>query len=307
MIKSINKLKFNDQVKLILTDVDETVADLYVPAERSMVNELINLLTENRVLFFITGQSISSVMWRITDRIPHYLRKNILIGHCNGAEVWGFDDQGGRLNKPFYSIYESTINKIQRKKWREIINQIITEFKLTVYPTMPVDKFIHKSNRNILSVMLEDRGPQITFEFVNSYDLNPQDLSQIQTEIPKTHGAYDLRIPIMERADFLLKKAHIPISPRLGGVFALDFAIEGVSKTTAVHHVLDDYEVLKWINLSKHELENPKYIEVWGDKFSTIRGGSDRHMSEAVSPEVRSIDFRTENPKEFPETYNIVL
>ena len=30
-------------------------------------------------------------------------------------------------------------------------------------------------------------------------------------------------------------------------------------------------------------------------------------MSEALAPEVRSIDFRQEDPAEFPEGYNIVL
>jgi hypothetical protein len=42
-------------------------------------------------------------------------------------------------------------------------------------------------------------------------------------------------------------------------------------------------------------------------KFSVINGGTDRHMSEALSPEVRSIDFRQEDPSELPENLNIVF
>lgn len=33
----------------------------------------------------------------------------------------------------------------------------------------------------------------------------------------------------------------------------------------------------------------------------------DRHISEALPKEVRSIDFRKENPKELPAGYNIVV
>lgn len=48
-------------------------------------------------------------------------------------------------------------------------------------------------------------------------------------------------------------------------------------------------------------------MEIWGDKFSTVKGGTDRHIAEALPKEVRAIDFRRENPKEFLEGFNIVV
>lgn len=303
----MGKIKFNKLVKIILSDVDETIADLYLPADPAMAKELSELLLENKIIFFITGQSITSVMWRITDQIPAYLRKNILVGHCSGAEVWGFGDSGERLGQPFYSTYEAALNEIQRKKWREVMKHVIDQYKLIIYPTMPVADFIAKSAKNPLAVMMEDRGPQITFEFVNGYDVSPTELKNLGLNLEDSRGTYDLRIPVLETADVLLKSHNIPVSPRLGGVFALDFAVMDVSKTTAVRHVLEDYNVLTHIGLSRADLTNPNYMEIWGDKFSLTNGGTDRHMCEAVSPDVRAIDFRHENPEEFPPGFNIVL
>ena len=41
---------------------------------------------------------------------------------------------------------------------------------------MPVSSFKFQAGNDPLSVMLEDRGPQITFEMVNGYDLTPESL-----------------------------------------------------------------------------------------------------------------------------------
>lgn len=172
---------------------------------------------------------------------------------------------------------------------------------------MPVKEFLKQVGNDPLSVMLEDRGPQITFEVVNGYDLIPVQANQLETSIPETHGNYDLRIPILERAEQLFAEADLPITPRLGGIFAVDFAVKGVSKTTAVKQVLEESSVLLSLGLSKKNVEDPNNMEVWGDKFSTIRGGTDRHMSEALPKKVRSIDFREENPEEFLKGYNIVV
>lgn len=298
-------IKWNSQLKLIVSDVDETVADLYTAAEPEMVVELVKLLKSGIKLFFVTGQGINSVQWRIIDQIEKSLRKNILVGHCSGAEVWGYTPTGDIQASPYYSVYNLTDD--QKKKWREIVQQLISEFKLQAFPTMPVKEFISKVGNNPLSIMVEDRGPQITFEVVNGYDLNPEQLTKIETKVPQTHGAYDLRIPILERADSLFQKFNIPVTPRLGGTFAVDFAVKNVSKTTAVRHVLETKSVLSYINLESEIVNHPEHIEIWGDKFSTIRGGTDRHMSEAVPKEVRSIDFREENASEFLPGYNTVV
>jgi hypothetical protein len=155
--------------------------------------------------------------------------------------------------------------------------------------------------------MFEDRGPQITFEVVNGADLELDEVEKLELEVPETHGAYDLRIPIVERADQLFIENNIPVTSRLGGEFAIDFAVKGVSKETAVRYVLENEKILPGLHLKISELNDPSHLEIWGDKFSEIRGGTDRHMCEAVDPKVRAIDFRPENPEEFPKKYNIVV
>jgi hypothetical protein len=190
---------------------------------------------------------------------------------------------------------------------REIIKQLIAEFNLEVFDTMPILNFRKKTNENPLAIMLEDRGPQITFEVVNGYDLPPDKANQLELKMPETHGSYDLRIPILERAVELLNRENIPVTPRLAGVFAIDFAIKGVSKTTAVKNILTNEKVLSQLGLNKAILSEPQHIEVWGDKFSTVKGGTDRHISAALPKQVRSITFREETPDEFLEGYNIVV
>ncbi len=301
------EVKWNDKVKLIISDVDETVADLYVPADPAMAEELTKLLSEGKAIFFVTGQSIKSIQWRIVDQIPKELRGKILIGHCSGAEVWGYDERGNLQDKPFYSVYETAMTQDQKDKWREVIRKLVHEFQLETYDTMSVAEFKKKVGDNPKAVMLEDRGPQITFEVVNGYDLTPEQASKLETEVPQTNDSYDLRIPIVERAQQLIDEANLPVSPKIAGVFAVDLTVKGVNKTTSVKHVLDDPAILLSIGLSKKDLEDPNHIEVWGDKFSTIRGGTDRHISEALPKAVRSIDFRDENPAEFESGYNIVL
>jgi hydroxymethylpyrimidine pyrophosphatase-like HAD family hydrolase len=304
---SDQNIKWNNKVKLVLADVDETIADVYTPAEPEMIGELTSVLEEGVVIFFVTGASLARVESRITNQIPGHLRRFTLVSHCNGAEVWGFNSEGDKKEKPFYSLYDETFSQQQKDKWREIVKQLIEEFKLSVYPATKVSEFKTMAGHNPLAVMLEDRGPQITFEFVNGYDLTPEQEKQLEMSVPQTNGALDLRIPVLERADRLFQENNIPVTPRLGGIFALDFAIKGVSKTYSVKHVLENENILESAGLSRQDLENPDHIEIWGDKFDQFRGGTDRHMCEAVNPKVRAIDFREEDPSGFLPGYNVVI
>lgn len=300
-------IKWNGNVRLILSDVDETVADLYLPADANTIKELSKLLHGGISIFFITGQGLESVRERIINKISLNLRWRIIVGHCSGAEVWGFDKKGKLKDKPFYSVYEETLDEAQKLMFREFVKVIIKEFELKTYPTMPIREFVKKVKYDPLSVLLEDRGPQITFEMPNAYDLSDAQVQKLKHDIPNTHGHYDLRIPIMERMEVLLSKCNLPITPRLGGEFAIDLAVKGVSKTTAVKTVMDSYEILSSIGITKSNIQDPESLEIWGDKFSVIRGGTDRHMCEAVDPRVRAIDFREENPEEFLKDFNIVV
>ncbi len=300
-------IKWNPEVKLILSDLDETIADLYVPATLGIITELTRLLESGLPLFIITGQGRQSIHSRVLSQLPKPLLTKVLMGHCNGAEVWGHEADGNLQVQPFYSVYEERFSEAQKPIWREIVQQLIAEFKLKTVPTMPVMEFKQRYGDDPLVAMLEDRGPQITFEFVNAYDLQPEVAEKLEVNVPQTHGTYDLRVPILERADELFRQANLPVTPRIAGVFALDFVVEGVSKTTAVRKILEDPKLLATIGLEPAAISQPQNLEIWGDKFSKIRGGGDRYMSLAVDPQVRSLDFRPEDPAEFEAGYNIQL
>jgi hydroxymethylpyrimidine pyrophosphatase-like HAD family hydrolase len=299
-------IEWNNQLRLSLSDVDETIADVYKPAEPEMINELNSFLGDGGKLFLVTGGGLERVTWGITDFIEPELRQGILVSHCSGAEVWGFNESGELRDKPFYSIYEETFTPELKQLWRDKVDQLIAEFDFHTYPPLPILQF-KKEHPDPLDVIFDDRGPQITIELVNAIDLSDEQVEALPHNIPETHGSRDLRVPVLERAEQLFEEAGVPASPRLAGNFALDIAVKGVSKTTSVERVLNDSAVLATIGLKAADIKDVKTLEVWGDKFSAVRGGTDRHISEALPPEVRSIDFREEDPAEFEAGFNVVL
>lgn len=298
---------WNDQLRLAVSDVDETIADVYTPADQAMITELSSLLQAGGKLFMVTGGSLGRVQKDITDRIDPILRRDILISHCSGAEVWGFTSAGELRDQPFYSVYEETFTPEMKRQWRDIIAQLLQEFGLRPHPAQPKITFFEAVGRDPQDIMLYDRGPQITMEVVNGTNLSADQLARLGYDVPLTQGLHDLRTPIKDRATQLFMAAGVPITPRFGGNFALDFAVAGVSKTTSIKAVLDNPAVLATIGLARGDLQIPAHLEIWGDKYSVLHGGTDRHMSEALSPAVRSIDFRQEDPAEFPTGYNIVV
>jgi hypothetical protein len=297
---------WNTKLRLAFSDVDETIAEVYAPADPGMITELSSFLSDGGKLCMATGGSLARVTRDVTDRIHPRLRRHILVSHCSGAEVWGFTESGKVRDKPFYSVYEEKFTPAMKQQWRDVIQQLVDEFKLRAQPAEPKANFWERVGRHPLDIMLDDRGPQITMEVVNGVDLTDAQLAELGYEVPTVQGRRDLRTAIERRAVELLSKAKIPIAPHQAGTFALDFAVEGVSKTTSITTVLNSPEILATIGLRAQDIRNPEVLEVWGDKFSTINGGTDRLMSFALPPEVRSIDFRQENPAELPEDYNIV-
>ncbi len=300
-------LQFNTSLKLVLADVDETIADVYTKATPEMITALNSFLAEGRALFLVSGGGLQSIRERVVDLLKPELRHKVLVAHCSGAEVWGFQ-KGGEINsEPYYGVYEGHFTDDQKRTWREITNQLIEKYHLKTYNPQPRKAFIEASHADPLSIMLADRGPQITFEFTNSINLALEQKAQIEkvtgVEIPKTYDTYDLRYPVMEDAKALYAQAGLPIHPHLGGIFALDHVIEGVDKTRAVKHVLENTDILASLDLRREDINDAYEIEIWGDKFSQKKGGPDFQMCLAVSPQVRTIDFREET--DLPDGYEI--
>jgi hydroxymethylpyrimidine pyrophosphatase-like HAD family hydrolase len=294
---------WNHELRLVLSDVDETVADLYCPAESDMLDALTRLLDQGIFLVLITGQSVENVEQRIIMSLPTQLRQRIAVGACSGAELWGYSTTGERNATAFYTA-DSVLTADQKRAWRVVTEQLISEFQLTPFAPMPISDFKLQHGEEPWHVLLDDRGPQITIEFPNGYNLSTAACERVHRRLGSSFEGQDLRIPVSHRAQQLLEANSVPVTPRIAGMFALDFAIAGVDKARAVKEALTP-TVLRSLGLGPNAPHAGK-IEVWGDRFSEV-SGTDWLMCKPIDRRVRALSFRNENPAEFPRGYNIQL
>jgi hypothetical protein len=299
----LRSVAWNHELRLVLSDVDETVADLYCRAESCMLHALARLLDQGIALVLITGQSVKNVEQRVVMNLPAQLRQRIAVGACSGAELWGYSNTGERNATAFYAA-DSALTAEQRAAWRVVIRQLITEFRLTPFLPMPIPDFKLQYGEEPWHVLLDDRGPQITIEFPNAYDLSNAACELVHRRLGSSFEGQDLRIPVLHRAKQLLEAHSVPVTPRIAGMFALDLAIAGVDKARAVDEALTP-TVLRSLGLGPN-MPRAGEIEVWGDRFSQF-SGTDWLMCKPVDRRVRALSFRNENPAEFPEGYNIQL
>ena len=293
-----------NKLAAIISDVDETIADLYLPAEPAMIDALTTLLQGGTKLVLVTGQGIDNVEHRVINALPASQRSNVVVGHCSGAELWGYDQSGNRRDSTFYSRFTDRVSRECAEQWRVVVAELIHEFKLEIWPVMPVGDFMKIAGNAPWNVMFEDRGPQITLEFINAFNMSPAQHRAMQDRVEKPLHRNDLRVEVKARAEALLQPRKVSISPRLAGVFALDFAVAGVTKTDAVKAVCTHQYFEQ--PLPEPVDANAHLFEVWGDRFS-IWEGTDWHMSVALPQRSLSISFRDEDPASFPEDYNVRL
>jgi hypothetical protein len=294
---------WNKELRLALCDVDETVADLYCLAEPGMLVALTRLLNQGISLVLITGQSVRNVEQRVILGLPTQLRGRIAVGACSGAELWGYSPTGDRNATAFYTA-EGALTVEQKAAWRVVIQQLITEFGLISFPPMPISDFRRQCGDEPWHVLLDDRGPQITIEFPNAYQLSDTACKQVCRRLGINFEGQDLRTPVLQRAERLLEAHSVPVTPRIAGMFALDLAIAGVDKARAVEGALTP-TVLRSLGLGPRRLGAGE-IEVWGDRFSQL-SGTDWLMCKPIDSRVRAISFRDEDPAEFPKGHNIQL
>jgi hypothetical protein len=295
-------MRWNDQLRLVFSDVDETIADLYLPAEPAMLAALTGLLERGLRLVLITGQSVDNVEQRVVMRLPSALRHRLAVGACSGAELWGYSSAGERRSVPFDTA-ESMLSSEHKRVWRDIIRQLLDEFGLAPYPSMPIAEFT-RLHREPWDVIMEDRGPQITFEFPNAFELEEPARKRLCEHLGFNLAEADFRIPVWRRARQLLEARSLPVTQRLAGAFALDFAIEGVTKSRAVEAALSS-EVFAALGV-ENGMPRADEMEVWGDRFAREKG-TDWLMCVPLDRSVRAISFRDEERSEFPESYNIQL
>ena len=294
---------WNHKLRIALSDVDETVADLYRPAESDMLAALTRLLNQEICLVLITGQSVGNVEQRVIMGLPAQLRHRIAVGACSGAELWGYSPTGDRHTTAFYTA-ESALTIEQKAAWRVVTRQLIAEFRLIPFPPMPISDFKRQHGDEPWNVILDDRGPQITIEFPNAYQLTDTARERIYRRLGASFEGRDLRNPVLQCAQRLLKAHSIPATPSIAGMFALDLAIAGVDKARAVEEAFTP-TVLGSLGLGP-DTPAASEIEVWGDRFSHL-SGTDWLMCKPIDSRVRAISFRDEDPGEFPNGYNIQL
>jgi hypothetical protein len=284
---------WNKQIKLIISDVDDTIAEVYKEVSKEMVKELESLLSEDKILFLLSGQSFINIYRRILRHINRKYLHQVLVGHCNGAEVFGFEPSGDTIEEPLFSIKNIQKRKVNYKEWRNIIQQILNEFNLKAFPVMEIDLFKTLTKNDCHCIMLDDRNMQISMDFINGLEMD--------------NFGDDIRIPIIKRAEDLFKCADLPLEPHLAGTCAIDFSIEGVTKGLPITKLICSGETYQVELPERIIFSNHREIEIWGDNFSVSGDGADCYMSLALPKETRSISFRNLSPDDMLENYNIVV
>ncbi len=304
-------MRLSPKVRLVISDVDETQADLFVPVTGGMARQL-DRHFGNRVLISVSGAGKESVRSRVFDRLSAATRGNSGFIHCSGAEGFGFSRTGSFQRRPIFSIVGDMLPGQKPGEWRRVMDLVIKIFGLKITDAGTKQEFLRISNNDPTAIMYSDRGPQITMEVINGHRIEQRtavaiNLKLMSVGLPvmerNSDGTYDLRQPIARYANSMLAHMLINITGRNAGEFALDFAIKGVTKTEGLRRMFaTDYisNLLGTDTLSADE------VEVWGDKFDLKRGGTDAHMLAALPDDVRAIDFRkNEDRSGFPANKNI--
>jgi len=296
---------WNDKVKLIISDVDDTIAPVYKNASNEMIREIEKLLSEEKVIFFLSGQSYTNVYGRVVEHIDQKLRQRVLLGVCNGAEVFGYDNDGNKITDPVFSVEKLGNMNFDTVRLERVIDTILKEFSLVPYPVMEIEKFKEITNSNPLYIMMENRRLQITFDFINGLNFCDYDLPVNIPGILK--NVQDIRVPVIKRAKQLLEQEGLDVEPYMAGTFAIDFNIKGVNKSLPIENLISSGKAFCLDSCSKITFSDPDEIEIWGDSFSTLKNGADVFMSNAVPMECRTISFRDFAHDEIPGNCNIVI
>lgn len=299
-------IKLNSDIKLIFSDVDQTLTDIYTDIDMKLVNCLERLLKIGVKIVLLTGQDIAEVDRRIISKFAKHLRINFLVGACSGTELWKYEADG-ELGKSFYNLYETGATMTEKKLLRDIHKKVVEMYKLNLINPLPIEEYKKQFGNDSNKVVFIDRGSELSYEFMN---LNNDTGSRYDLKNMSGHTFFNhelFRQEFVSKFNDHLEKYKLPFSARLAGEFSVDVVLAGVNKGVVIRYIMEHDEILNRLGLEGAQENRYKEIEVWGDKFSKIAGGTDWYMSQALDPRVRSISFRKENPQEFLPGYNIII
>jgi hypothetical protein len=250
-----------DSVKLIVSDVDDTLASPFRDVSATLAHALTRLLGDGTILFLVSGQSIESIERRVVRAFPRLLRRNILVGHCHGAEVFGYDSAGWRVIPALFSIRESAAMEGVFGQVLTLVTSVLSEHGLAA--SSP-------------GILLEDRGVQVTVDFP-VLGVSPA----------------DPRAVLIAALNDRLAETGLPVEARMAGHLGIDIMARGVDKSLALSRLLDPGNSYRLTMPEGRVTGDWDGIEVWGDQFSPPDFDADLRMLAALPPGVRAINFGT--------------
>ncbi|MEV4165071.1 hypothetical protein [Nonomuraea dietziae] len=198
-------LGWNDCVGLVVADVDDTLAPPFHDLGDELADELTALLASGVRMLLASGAGLEGIRERVVSRLPAELRAGVLVAHCNGAEVYGFDERGEQREQVMFSVVDAAHRATLRGAVR-IAELLMKEFDLAHAEGRP--------SRG--AALLDDRGVQVTLDLSGPAE----------------------RDPVLARARELLEESGLDVEARPGGASAVDLVLPHVDKGHAVRALI---------------------------------------------------------------------
>ena len=126
-----------DSVTLVVSDVDDTLALPFRDISASLAHALTRLVGNGTILFLVSGQGIGNIERRVVRAFPRLLRRRILVGHCHGAEVFGYDHAGRRVIRPLFSVREGAAMEGVFRKAATIVTGVLNDHGIAASSRRP--------------------------------------------------------------------------------------------------------------------------------------------------------------------------
>jgi|GEM_PF-6458066 len=260
-------------IRCIVSDVDDTLAYTYGKIDDNLTHLLEKLLISDVKMLLISGSNIKSIFERVVCHIKPELRRNVFVGHCNGAETFSFFGNG----QP-QKIEKHTIESLKAFNIPSTEN-LIRDYLIrrNILFGMPNEENRPEDTPNHIYAVLENSGVQLSIDFAYTGDNPDFDMKQYRDKFS-------------EDIKKVISSAGIDCEVKRGGLNAIDFAPSGTNKGHPIKEVImvtdNESEQLSESNIL---INNISEVEVWGDSFL---GGSDFDMCTALPDNVKKISFR---------------
>lgn len=279
----IEEIRMTNEVKVILTDVDDTVAQAFCDISKEMVIALEQLLERGMTLIFISGQSFQNIYSRVIGYLSEQSCGQIMVCPCNGAEIYRYSGNKGWVKD--YSILDENVRE---EELAAVADFILERFNLRGISAGTMEEFLKESSKSPNEVMVGNRKVQIALDFVNGINIK-------QFHLP--FDAYigiseetDIRDIIVQEANQYAEKCGYQIVACIAGKYAIDLVFKGVNKGLPIRKKVRFDRNFSGRTEGEIVLQSSKEIEIWGDSFENESG--DFEMSRALPPDVRTIAFR---------------